>query len=412
MNASSPPSAQSDYSKPRKHVARIYETLGLPPLEETTIPEPIDSFYFNGKLHENVWDEHVLKGLPAGFAQFKAALLKVDEDGLVPEQPIDEAKDLKLDTITAAEWIKPFGPELKGFLDSYSQSALGAKTDYVNALAFCNFYLAEIETRYTWPGGTGGGSTLLIEKLNKHNPAMLKTGANVTKVKNVDGGVEVTWSADGANHVARARYAIVTVPLRVAAWIVDGYPADRKALVDKLPYADYLVHTVLTSKDLFTKSYDTWFANLSFTDVITARWMETHGFTKPGKPGPGVLSIYQPLEPARGVRALDPESVASLACTAIAELGALIPELAREPSLDVECYRWPASIHIVPPKYFSEWAPKLKGPVGRVYFAGNNLGTPSFEEALYRGWRAAEDVKPLLSFAPSRPRREGVLAGR
>lgn len=58
---------------------------------------------------------------------------------MVPEQPIDEAKDLRLDKMTAAEFIRPYGPELKGFLDSYAQSALGAATDHLNALAFCNF---------------------------------------------------------------------------------------------------------------------------------------------------------------------------------------------------------------------------------------------------------------------------------
>jgi monoamine oxidase len=301
---------------------------------------------------------------------------------------------------------------VKDFVDSYAQSALGAKTDDLNALAFCNFYLAEIETRYAWPGGTAGGSAHLIAKLNAHDPSILKTGAMVTRVRNTADGVEVTWVADGTLRCARAKYVIMAVPLRVSARLLEDYPADRRALVDKLTYADYCVHTVFTRRELFTKSYDTWFANRSFTDVITARWIETKGFKEPAKGGPGILTIYQPLAPFRGVRALDADTVADLACTAIAELQEMVPDLASEPSLDVECYRWPASIHIVPPKFFSEWVPKLKSPVGRVHFAGNNLGTPSFEEALYRGWSAAQALRKLLASAPTRRADALVLAER
>jgi protoporphyrinogen oxidase len=397
------------YSKPRKHVERIYKELGMAPLEETAIPEPIDSYWTNGKLVEHVWEEEGLKQLPDGFRRFKAALLKVDEDGLVPEQPIDEAKELELDKITAAQWLKPFGPEVKDFLDSYCQSALGAKTDELNALAFCNFYLAEIETRYAWPGGTAGGSAHLIAILNKHNPAILRTGATVTRVRNAGAGVDVEYVHRGRRRVASAKYAIVTVPLRVAAWIVDGYPEERRRLVDRLTYADYIVHAVFTKRDYFTDSYDTWFANRSFTDVIVARWIETDGFEKKPSSGPGILSVYQPLAPHRGVKRLDPGTVADLGLAAIREVSEMVPELRQEPSLSVESYRWPASIHIVPPGYFSEWVPKLKDPVGRIYFAGNNLGTPSFEEALYRGWKAADDLRRLLSRAPAR-RGEPALA--
>ncbi len=81
----------------------------------------------------------------------------------------------------------------------------------------------------------------------------------------------------------------------------------------------------------------------------------------------------------------------------------LVPALHKEPSLKVESYRWPASIHIVPTNYFSEWVPKLKEPIGRVHFAGNNLGTPSFEESFYRGWLAAKAIEKLFTQVQTQP---------
>jgi hypothetical protein len=197
----------------------------------------------------------------------------------------------------------------------------------------------------------------------------------------------------------------MAVPLRVTTKLMEDYPADRKALVAKLPYADYLVHSVFTSRDLCTKTYDTWFTNRSFTDVIAARWIETKGFQTMPK-GPGVLSIYQPLEPRRGVKELDPDTVADLLVDAVKDLHDYLPDLKKEKELTVESYRWPASIHIVPVNFFSEWVPKLTPPVGRVYFAANNLGTPAFEEATYRGWKAAEDLRKLLGRAPKKTTME------
>jgi|GEM_PF-928145 len=388
------------FSKPRGQVEKIYADLGLDPVEKRAIPEPSDSFFWNGRLYIGVWEEETLRHLPRGFSQFKEAIREAEAKGLIAEQPMEEAANLQLDLSTAAGFIKPFGPELKDFMDSYSQSALGAKTDQINAMAFLNFYLAEMETRYAWPGGTAGASLRLNNLLTAHNPGILRTGAHVTRVRNVAGGVEITWQEAGAAREARARFAVMAVPLLTASWLMDDYPDDRRRLVARLPYANYVVHTVFTSRELFTGSYDTWFANRSFSDVITARWIEAAGFRPAVPAGPGILSIYQPLSPARKVDLGDTNKVADLAMTALQELAEMIPDLAKEARLEVESYRWPASIHVVPPGYFSTWVPTLKPPVGRVYFAGNNLGTPSFEEALYRGWRAAKDVQGRFGTKP------------
>jgi oxygen-dependent protoporphyrinogen oxidase len=388
------------YSRPVEDVLEIYKDLGMDDLDKTAIPEPIDAYWRvdggKGALVNHMWEEEALKVLPEGFRKFKQALLAADEKGLVHNQPIDKGKKMQLDRMTAAEWIKPYGPELKAYLDSYCQSALGGLTDDVNALAFANFYLSEIDVRHAWPGGSAGASVHMVKKIRETKPELLKTGCTVTKVRNVEGGVEVDWHEGGRNYRAKAKAAIVTTPLRVTAWIVEGYPAERKELVSKLKYADYVVHSVFTSKEHYTRCYDTWFINRSITDVITARWIETKGFKEPAKGGPGVLSIYQPLAPHRKIAKLDPDVVADLAVSGIKDLFDVIPELASEAEYQVESYRWPASIHIVPVNFFSEWAPKLAPPVGRVYFAGNNLGTPSFEEALYRGKKAADEARAVL----------------
>jgi protoporphyrinogen oxidase len=383
------------YSEPPENVHVWYKEMGLTPIEQTVIPSPIDSYYRDGKLILDMWEEESLKQVPKEFRAFYKKLLKDDKDGKVANQPIDKADDLSLDKLSAADYIRPFGKEVKAYLDAYCQSALGCYTDDVSAMAFVNFYTSEITARYAWPGGTGGASAILAEKLQEY----AKTGCAVTRVEQDGDGVLVDYVQNSKLFRIRGRTAILAVPLRVTAHIFPGMPEERRKLISSIRYADYIVHQVFTSRDLYTKTYDTWYTDKSFTDVIVARWIETKGFKEPPKAGPGILSIYQPLAPGKETRPLNEATVTSLALRAVSELGEVLPDLKKEPVVKVESYRWPSSIHIVPPGFFTNVAPKLIPPVGRVYFAANNLGTPSFEEAMYRGHEAAMDVRKKIGAA-------------
>jgi len=392
------------YSEPPEIVMPFYKEMGLTPIEQTEIPQPIDGYFRNGQLVNGMWEDESFKHLPKEFRAFHKKLLKDDKDGKVPNQPMDKADNTTLDHVSAAEYIKPFGKEVKAFLDSYCQSALGCFSEDVSAMAFVNFYTSEVVPRFAWPGGTAGASVHLAEKLKD----FIKTGCTVTHVAQDGDGVSVDYVEADKFLRVRARYAILATPLRVTAQLFPGLPEDRKKLISEIRYADYVVHQVFTSKDHYTKCYDTWFTDKSFTDVITARWIETKGFKQAPKAGPGILSIYQPLAPGKETRALTEETVKALALRAVGELAELVPELKQERPLRVESYRWPGSIHIVPPGYCTKVAPRLSPPVGRVSFAGNNLGTPSFEEAIYRGHAAAENVKKLLGRAPTRQVEEAL----
>jgi protoporphyrinogen oxidase len=383
------------YSEPPENVMVWYKEMGLTPIEQTLIPSPIDSYHRDGKLILDMWEEEAFKHVPKEFRAFHKKLVKDDKDGKVASQPMDKAEDLSLDKISAAEYIKPYGKELKAYLDAYCQSALGCYSDDVSALAFTNFYISEITSRYAWPGGTGGASAILAEKMKPY----AKTGCTVVRVEPDGDGVLVDYVENSKLFRIRGRTAILAVPLRVVAHIFPGLPEERRKLIASMKYADYIVHQVFTSRDLYTHTYDTWFTDKSFTDVIVARWIETKGFKEAPKSGPGILSIYQPLAPGREKRPLNEETVTSLAVRAVRELGDVLPDLKKESVLKVESYRWPASIHIVPPGYFTNVAPKLIPPVGRVHFAANNLGTPSFEEAIYRGHEAAMDVRKTIGAA-------------
>ncbi len=76
-------------------------------------------------------------------------------------------------------------------------------------------------------------------------------------------------------------------------------------------------------------------------------------------------------------------------------LSPLVHERGEKPIrvLAVESNRWPFSIHIAAPDHFLDNSEVFARPLGNIYFANNNLGTPAFEEAIYRGWIAAEKIE-------------------
>jgi hypothetical protein len=64
----------------------------------------------------------------------------------------------------------------------------------------------------------------------------------------------------------------------------------------------------------------------------------------------------------------------------------------------VQTNRWPLSVHIARPGHFATKAAILREPVGHIFFGNNNMGTPAFEEALFRGHCAADNI--LLRMDP------------
>lgn len=60
--------------------------------------------------------------------------------------------------------------------------------------------------------------------------------------------------------------------------------------------------------------------------------------------------------------------------------------------------RWPYSIHITKPGHFSVLSQIMGKSFGNIVFGNNNLGTPSFEEALFRAHCAAN--KALYKLDP------------
>ncbi len=435
------------------------------------IPEPVDSYYVRGQYFKGIWDEETVAALPASFALFKFALLRLSEEGKIPNQPMEEAAtygaNLALDHINSRQWIERMPRALKRYaddpksanraeaqkilerfqqesrahklrgktgmegvvelLDLYCRSALGGNTDDVSAVALANFYMSEIITRYTSPEGTG------VAALNMVNELALKTAlfrpltsAPVIKVKSLKDGVQVTYNLNGSAHVVKAGYAVFAMQLRQAPKLIEDFARKaplQAAAMNGIGYMHYAVHNVYVTGQPYRAAYDTWtrakdYSEKDFSDVILGQWMEPSMLGYQGyrdfKVDPpvedGVFSIYHPiakewtLEAAKDGDMGDAVTVriARHAVKRLAELYPALPSDLWQGSLEfkqVVTSRWPFSIHTSGPGYFINKVRLMRKPFGRVFFAHNNLGTPSIEEALFRGHCAADNI--LLRISPT-----------
>jgi protoporphyrinogen oxidase len=442
---------------------KILDHIGLGNFHKKyPIHEPADSFLWNGEFYPGIWEEETMAKLPASFTVFYTMLKKADEKKQIPNQPMEEAKDLSLDEISAADWVRSMPALLReevgrgdakakalndrfeadpkvnrddpmadviGLLDLYCRSALGTTADQVSAVAFANFYISEIVTRYTTPDGTAGAAERMAAMLKKRKKlAFVKTLAAVTRIHSFDDHVVVSYNKDGVRHEAAGKTAIFSAQLKLAPKLIDDFKGTEQAnLMEELGYAHYSVHNVFVEGHPFRATYDTWvrakdYSPTDFTDVILGRWMDPkikgyEGYRKlKATPGPdglasfaknprdddGILSIYHPLPLDEVGKGYGDDEARELAFKAVNRLLEMWPPVEDGHKLgskvvvkSVLTNRWPFSVHIARPGHFKR-AKVMRRPFKRVVFGNNNLGTPAFEEALFRGHCAADHVLELL----------------
>lgn len=308
-------------------------------------------------------------------------------------------------------------------LDIYCRSALGFETPGVSAMVFANFYISEITTRYTAPEGTGRAADSMVEMLrNRKDIVKIKNRATVSNIEQNDSGVEVTYvvtDEDGNRSTVKshATYAVFAAQVKLAPKLVAGLKVQspvQSKLMEEMGYSHYSVHNAVVKGHPFRATYDTWvrgadYTNDDFTDIILGRWMELKGYEgyrdfEKNPPGNSIISIYHPLPQKWIGKAYNDIEAAQLAEVAVKRSVELMaPALAQQVKkakdmdlnmefLSVKTSRWPFSVHVAAPGHFIKKAKILRKPFGRVFFANNNLGSPAFEEALFRGHCAANNI--------------------
>ena len=320
------------------------------------------------------------------------------------------------------------------FLDLYTRSALGALTGQISAVAFANFYSSEIEPRYTSELGTGIASIKITEKLaaTKHLWESV-TSAPVTgiKIKNdSECRVETVFDQQSQLHTVCSDFVVFAAQLKDAPKVIENlakFDHSKVEAISRLGYSHYSVHILHTKGHPFRETYDTWVRGKNyrpdhFTDLILGRWMnpKIRGYNKfregtwvngeidyeqkeivvDGKEDDhGILSIYHPLPPEYLNKPYDAKTAQDLMKQATIDM---LREFQPLTTMKIEIVKseaitWPFSVHIPAVNFFSKDAKLLRRRTGRIFYAHSNIGTPAFEEALFRGHCAAYNILKITA---------------
>ena len=316
----------------------------------------------------------------------------------------DDAEVTALDRLSMADWLGARGltsERLRWYVEYACRDDYGARLEQTSAWAGLFYFCSrvggfddEAQPLVTWPEGNGR----LVAHLAGVAGERVRSGLAVTDVRLVGTTIEVVAydvAADAAVGF-RCDRAILATPSflteRLVAPLRDGVGPRR----DGVPYGAWMVAN-LHLRDrprLRPGNFPMCWDNVLVESPSLGYVVATHQ-TEQDR-GPTVLTYYYPLtdENARdGQQRLLSAGRDEWAEVALADLSVAHPDL-RELTTRVDIMRWGHAM--ARPEPGTVWPPdrqRAAEPVGRVHFAHTDLSRVAlFEEALYHGVRAAEEV--------------------
>jgi oxygen-dependent protoporphyrinogen oxidase len=249
-----------------------------------------------------------------------------------------------------------------------------------------------------WNRGEGlsrnliGGPSTFTEKLAAGLGDRIHTGCRVEEIRPDADGVRVRYVREGKAGEMHAGYAVAATPAYVTRSIVSGLPEETDRALGGIVYGPYIVAAFLTGETSpmpYDHVYAVAVANRSFNmlfnmaNVLRAR----DSRREPG----GSLMVYSGANLGRRLLEMDDERIIS---TYLDDLKDVYPE-AMSVIREVVVQRWERGLpYPMPGRHRLQAA--LERPLGKVFLAGDYLGTWYTDTAIQTGLVAAGAIRARL----------------
>jgi phytoene dehydrogenase-like protein len=351
--------------------------------EEFLVRDPEERLFYRGRWYEGLY---LRAGASAeDLRQLRAFEAEVGEwsrrKTFVIPVALSTSEGDELDRMSMTQWMDQRGytsPRLRWLIDYACRDDYGTLLGDTSAWAAL-FYFASRDQRptITWPEGNGR----IVAHMARY--AEVRKNVLVHSVTNIDGFVEIVTSSGGI----RARHVIVAAPQFIAARLV-GRKAD-------FTYGSWMVANLTLRDRPAVSGFPLAWDNVFYESPSLGYVVSTH--QRGVEHGPTVITYYYPLcdaDPRAARERLLAAGRDEWAEIALADLERAHPEI-RRLTERVDVMRWGhAMIRPVPGFVRSESLRKAAEPLGNIHFANTDLsGVALFEEALYHGVRAADEVQ-------------------
>jgi oxygen-dependent protoporphyrinogen oxidase len=238
-----------------------------------------------------------------------------------------------------------------------------------------------------------GGPSTLTESIAAALSDRVQLHSTVQEIVHKNGSVVVRYQQDGAEKEVRARYVVLATPASVSQRVaVDLDPEVRDAL-SKIVYGPYVSAAFLTNEtdpQVWDDAYAIATPKRSFAIVLHPSNI-ARGYESERRPGSSIMT-FSPAGLGRQLLEFDDDDILR---TYLDDLDQVLPGIA-EKVVEARVQRWPTGAPYCFPGR-GKLQPTLTRRSGRVFLAGDYLGTLYTETAIATGLAAAQEVQSLLA---------------
>ena len=240
--------------------------------------------------------------------------------------------------------------------------------------------------------GILGGPATLTETIAGALGDRLRLGVEVHEVEQRQQSVIVRYREDGVEREIEAGYAILATPATVTQRIAINLDADVKAALSKVVYGPYVSAAFLTNEttpQVWDGAYSIATPNRSFNIILNQASLVRARETE-RQPG-GSIMTFSPASLAKELLQLSDDEIRD---RYIRDLDEVLPGFARHVE-EAHIQRWYTGAPYCFPGR-AKLQSTLTKRAGRLFLAGDYLGTLYTETAIATGLMAAQDVQSRL----------------
>ena len=237
-----------------------------------------------------------------------------------------------------------------------------------------------------------GGPSTLTNTIATTLGERVQLNAKVLEVLQKEDSVVVSYTQDGVKHVEEARYAVLATPAPVTKKIarnIDPEIADALGQVTYGPHVSAAFLTNETGRQVWDDVYAFATPKRSF-DIILHQSNLVHAREKERKPGSSLMT-FSPGESGRRLLDKSDEEILQIY---LKDLNEIFPGFS-DHVVEAQVNKFPlGSAYIFPGR--AEIQPILTKSAGRLFLAGDYLGSYYTETAVQTGFTAAQNINSLL----------------
>ncbi|MFE7275504.1 NAD(P)/FAD-dependent oxidoreductase [Streptomyces sp. NPDC057623] len=251
-----------------------------------------------------------------------------------------------------------------------------------------------------------GGPSTLTESIAASLSDRVRTNATVDEIVHKSGSVVVRYRQDGTEREVEARCVVLATPATVSHRIAVDLESDIREALSKIVYGPYVSAAFLsdeTRRQVWDDAYGIATPKRSFNVALNMSNV-VHGYERERRPGSSIMT-FSPGSLARELLEHDDDKIRRIY---LDDLDQVLPGFA-DHVVEAEVQRWPTGA-----PYCFPGRGKLQRTLtrrsGRVFLAGDYLGTFYTETAIRTGLSAAHEVRSLLATERQAAARERTPA--